>query len=696
MEMRKMKKEKTKKKSGHETAHGKIHGGLFLTIFLTTILCMMIPLLVTSFTTMRSTYKNLQNIANDNLHQLSQEKMNEVESVINNQIALIKAVAYSHYIASEIAKQYHSGRLNTVENNKIQDYLGHIFEDSNGLYENFFITCGTTGIADGLGGETLHDVTGEPWYDACIADGSFVGNNISPVTGRPVYVISYAIKDPDTDETIGGINNSIDLAAMTDKITSSIETESMTALIVDIDGYIIASQNIDQILNINFNEENDSTATAMKQMTDMEDGYVSFELDGVENIGAFSKSGSMNTLVYMPKSTYMATIYGLIRQIIIVTIFCFLIAVVLIGLISFSITNPLRKMVDTIERFGQADFTGEVSDTLLRRRDEIGVLAQSMRRMQEYMKSIFQEIIRETDTVDENIKLSNEKIITLGAKINEVNDLTGNRAAEMQETATSTEVLNQNTFSIRDAVDAINAETTHGKSVAGGISGRAQNLKQNAVQSQKFASELTSDINEALRDAIEQSKAVNQIAVLSDSILEIASKTNLLSLNASIEAARAGEQGKGFAVVAGEIRQLAENSQRAVTEIQEVTKQVVIAVNNLSANAGKSLSFIDKTVIGDYQTMVDIGEQYYQDAESIQNLVETIDASAIKLAGIVETISASIDGISVANTEGATGIADIARNTSEILENAGYVSEIMDSVKDSTKKLKNSISRLSV
>ncbi len=671
-------------------------GGLFRTIFLTAVLCMMIPLFVTSFSTIRSTYQSLQKMTNENLKQLSEEKMNEVGFILQNQISLTKAVAESPYIAAAVAEQYETGELDASENEKIQAYLGSIFTQADGLYENFFITCGTEGIADGLGGATLHDVTGEPWYDTCVAEGEFLGNNVSPVTGRPVYVISYAIKDPATGKVVGGLNNSIDLGAMTGTITGTIGAEGTTVLIVDTDGYVIASQNEEQILTVNFNEENDSTLAAMQQMSAAEEGQVTFSLGGVENVGAFAKSGSMSTLVFMPKSTYTAAVYKLIGQIAVMTVICFIIAAVVIVFIAFSITNPLHRMVDIIDRCGNADFTEEIPTVLLKRRDEIGTLAKAMERMQGYMRNIFRDIIHETGVVDENIQVSDEKMNMLSTRIDAVNGLTSERAAEMQETAASTEVINQNAVSIKEAVDAINHETENGMTVLAGISERAQNLKQNAVKSQKRASELTSDINEALREAIEQSKAVNKIDELSDGILEIASQTNLLALNASIEAARAGEQGKGFAVVADEIRKLAENSQSTVSAIQDVTKQVVIAVNNLSANSEKSIAFIDETVIEDYQTMVDIGEQYYKDAESMRSLVETIDASAGQLAGTITTMSASINEISIANNEGADGITNIAQNTSEILEGADSVSEIMGTVKDSAQKLKDSISRFSV
>ena len=114
-----------------------------------------------------------------------------------------------------------------------------------------------------------------------------------------------------------------------------------------------------------------------------------------------------------------------------------------------------------------------------------------------------------------------------------------------------------------------------------------------------------------MKRALEKSKEVKNINVLTESILQITEQTNLLSLNAAIEAARAGEAGKGFAVVANEIRNLAEDSRNAANKIQSMTMEVIKSVEDLASSSEKVLDFIGTKVIDDYKTMVSIGDQYY-------------------------------------------------------------------------------------
>lgn len=114
------------------------------------------------------------------------------------------------------------------------------------------------------------------------------------------------------------------------------------------------------------------------------------------------------------------------------------------------------------------------------------------------------------------------------------------------------------------------------------INKRATELKQSSLAAAQLAGKVYEETKEKMETAIENSKVVNQINMLSEDILKISSQTNLLALNAAIEAARAGEAGKGFAVVADEVIKLAEQSKSTAAKIQKITAGVLSSVDNLS------------------------------------------------------------------------------------------------------------------
>ncbi len=671
-------------------------GGLFKSIFLAAIISMAIPLIIVSVTTVNSVRSNLEKSSNENLQQIATEKMSQLDSSITAQLSLDKAVAADPYLSQKIADQFHSGTMDEVANAELMNYMGTIFSDGGDKYENFFITVGSTGVADGVGGATLHDVTGEGWYDAALSGNDWIGNAFSPVTSLPVLEIGTGIKDPQTGEVVGGLLSALKLETMTGSIVSSLTDENMKVLVINSDGLVLASEDESELLTLDFSTENDTTKAIVSQIGSSSSGNVTFTLNGVSNIGAYSSNSALTTLVYMPVSAYMSQINSMIAMIVVVAIICFFIAAFIITLVSMNIIRPLSSMVSLIEGYGNADFSKPVPESLIRRKDEIGNLANSMAKMQATIKDVFTNIINETDSVAGNLNTSNEQMSNLADRINNVNNLTADRAAEMEETAASTELINQNTQTIRSSVENISNETVRGIEIADGISKRASKLKSDAQESQKNVTSISLELRDKLEEAVEQSKEVNKIEELSVAIMDIAEETNLLSLNASIEAARAGEAGKGFAVVAEQIGKLAENSQETVTQIQNVTKNVIVAVNNLAENSQRTVKFIDENVIGDYQTMVDLGEQYYADADTVRQLVETINSSADELNATIQTITSSIGEISIANSEGANGITNISQNTSDILNMSTDVSNIMDEVSDSTKKLKDTVNKLTV
>ena len=142
--------------------------------------------------------------------------------------------------------------------------------------------------------------------------------------------------------------------------------------------------------------------------------------------------------------------------------------------------------------------------------------------------------------------------------------------------------------------------------------------------------------------------------------MEITAQTNLLALNASIEAARAGEAGRGFAVVAGEIGNLAVQSRQTVEKIQEVTKSVTGAVNNLTKDAEKLLDYVATDVSQSYDTFEQVANDYNNDAKAVDGLITEFSAISEELLASVESIMTAMNEITVASEEGAKGTTNIA------------------------------------
>jgi methyl-accepting chemotaxis protein len=380
-------------------------------------------------------------------------------------------------------------------------------------------------------------------------------------------------------------------------------------------------------------------------------------------------------------------IIGLIMLVIIITVKYFLIKRAI---------NPVVYISKILMQMGNSDFTGNVPNKFLKSKDEVGDLSRAIQSMQKSISNVIHGVIKEAKMVDGSATNTQENIVELCSEIEDVSATTEELSAGMEETAASTQEMNATSTEIEHAVDSIAEKAQEGADAALKISRRAEQLKENAINSQKVAYSTHSNVDAKLRNAIVQSKAIEQINVLSDSILQITSQTNLLALNAAIEAARAGEAGRGFAVVADEIRKLAEDSKNTVTQIQGITKQVVSSVENLAQSSEQVLEFIQTQVIKDYDSMVETGEQYYKDAEYVNSLVVDFSATSEELAASIQNMIKAINEISTANNEAASGTQNIALKTTTVSEKANTVVNLASLTKESSEKLIQMVSRFKI
>jgi methyl-accepting chemotaxis protein len=243
------------------------------------------------------------------------------------------------------------------------------------------------------------------------------------------------------------------------------------------------------------------------------------------------------------------------------------------------------------------------------------------------------------------------------------------------------------------------------ESISGKITQSADRIEERADQSMKMAEKGNDNINQYVKQLSNVNSVMDQVASvatkLSDStkemnailnsITEIASQTNLLSLNASIEAARAGEAGRGFAVVASEIRKLAEDSQSAAARIGSIISEVQVDANNMSSKMAEGLDQLQKGNVLADMTSKSFAE-IKQGTETVNGDIKVIIAEIEELSGIIINVSDNMKQIDEKTGENVIVTSEISATVTEQTANLEEVSATAVILSDLATDLENAVS----
>lgn len=341
-----------------------------------------------------------------------------------------------------------------------------------------------------------------------------------------------------------------------------------------------------------------------------------------------------------------------------------------------NVISPIRKsslelqhMIDDINR-NNGNLQARITT---RTRSELSILVGGMN---DFLATL-QNIIDKVSVSAKALADSNDQIVsmvdTANTNITESSAAMEELSANMEAVANTSEDIQNTIGGVKEQVDVLWQEADQGSRKAVEVSEEAREMKKHIVEVKSFTVQKVGEISELLNRSIKNSEKVSKINTLSETIMNIANETTLLSLNASIEAARAGEAGRGFAVVAGEINSLANNSQETAKNIQHINQEVIDTVHEMADNTSEVLEYINKYVLKDYDQFVAAMDEYVTNMEEFYTILHNFSTSSKGLNDSMAEIIDSVDCITNAVGEGSTAVDISAGNASSLVEKMNEV-----------------------
>lgn len=374
-----------------------------------------------------------------------------------------------------------------------------------------------------------------------------------------------------------------------------------------------------------------------------------------------------------PLAPYKEAVIEILLYVLLITIITIILSIFIVARFSRKLSEPINDVLNTVTAIQNRNFTTTLKPETLKRKDEIGDLANGLVAMQNTMSTLLSNFNELSGTIrSDSITLDTNSVTMTDHSeiiVNVTQEIAANTITQANSLLHISDIVNNFASSIDIMSNSLSTVSATSQEI-GALSTSSTAQMQEVTDSIELFNIKFNDFTKKISEFENRVVAVQEMANVIDSISK---QTNLLALNAAIEAARAGDAGKGFSVVAEEIRSLAEQSQSStqnisniVTDLSSASKQLesdtttisnelTTQLNNIRESMSVFSSIVDSinTVIPQI-TLVSAKTEDVNSQKSI--IVERIDQAS----SIAQNISAACEEVASSCEENNTLIEEIA------------------------------------
>ena len=351
----------------------------------------------------------------------------------------------------------------------------------------------------------------------------------------------------------------------------------------------------------------------------------------------------------------------------------------LIGrIITNSITEPVEQIEAAVASLRKGELSNvemltyesedELGDTIRNLKEAMGILADYVREISVEVKAIAQgDLTRNGDDITDFLGDFSELKTSLlyilkrfNSTLTEISNLAEQVSSNSSEVENASKSLADGATEQAGVIEELNATIDTVVDMAEDTAKETQNASARVKASANKANEEKEKMNELLTEMEHITEISKEIGNIITDIEDIASQTNLLSLNASIEAARAGEAGKGFAVVADQIGKLAADSAKSAVNTRDLIDKTLVEIEKGNTITRTTADAFNQ-IIADMESFAELAENTMEKANSQAESLEQIGQGIEQLSGVVQGNAASSEentAISINLAEGAAKMHD--------------------------------------